>query len=63
MGDLNAVDGLEGHFDELAILLPLTEELVYDTMTGEMFGTLPSYPLSKQPEDSSGEYTKKQLLL
>jgi len=61
LGDLNAVDGLEGHFDELAIFAsPLTEELVYDTMTGEMFGTLPSNTLiSKQPEDSSGELYQK----
>ncbi len=57
LGDLNAVDGLEGHFDEFAIFASaLSDSQVIDTMTGEMFGTSVSSDLIKvQPKDSSGE--------
>ena len=57
LGDLNAVDGLEGHFDEFAIFASaLSESQVMDTMTGQMFGTSVSSDLiTVQPKDGSGE--------
>ena len=57
LGDLNAVDGLEGHFDEFAIFASaLSESQVVDTMTGEMFGaSVSSTLIAVQPKDSSGE--------
>jgi len=57
LGDLNAVDGLEGHFDEFAIFASaLSESQVMDTMTGEMFGaSVSSSLITVQPKDGSGE--------
>ena len=57
LGDLNAVDGLEGHFDEFAIFASaLSDSQVIDTMTGEMFGaSVSSNLITEQPKDSSGE--------
>ena len=57
LGDLNAVDGLEGHFDEFAIFASaLSDSQVMDTMTGEMFGaSVSSSLITVQPKDGSGE--------
>ena len=57
LGDLNAVDGMEGALDDFAFFASaLTPELVLDAMTGEMFGTSSSTELiSVQPHDSSGQ--------